>query len=108
MVDDDDVVPADVVEPGVAQPAAAGVRSHRSPAMRSAARTCPAALRQSGPVPTTVTLPSCVLELQLGEQREPAAPLVGGAGDADLAAEPAVGEHDAERVPAGRSRAVTS
>ena len=39
-------------------------------------------------------------QVQLGEQRQPVAPLVGGAGDADLPAEPAVGQDDAERVAA--------
>ena len=44
--------------------------------------------------------PVLVLELELDEERGPRAPLVGGAGDADLAAVPAVGQQRADLVGA--------
>ena len=51
-----------------------------------------------------MVLPSACGEVQLGQEGRPVAPLVAGAGDADLAAEPAVGEDDGQRVPAGGQR----
>ena len=78
VLDDGDVVPAGVVEPGLVPAAGCRrVRSHRSPAIRSAADDVPGGAAPAGPGAHDGDRAVVVHEVQLGQQREPVAPLVG-------------------------------